>query len=144
MLDPAIAQMMITGLINTLTAYMTYKVGMKQAEAQQPAPPPPATVQQGEAALAVVERGITASGTPEAQTALTGFKQNPEMFKGLLLQVLTDLVQRDAAFAQEVQALVGKGEPAPTAPLTQTATGSGIAQATHGSNASVTMHQPKE
>lgn len=108
MIDPTTASAVISGLVTSLTSYMTYRVNMKKAEYEAKAPtekPDNKTMEQGEAGLAVIEQGIKQHGTPDEQTALMGFQQNPTMFRPVLEDALRSLAVRSPEFAQQLQSL---------------------------------------
>lgn len=125
MIDPVTAGAVISGLVGTLTAYMNYRVGMKQAEqktAAEPAKPDDTTLKQGEQVLATVESAVATHGTPAEQTALTGYQQAPTMYQPLLEQALTAIAQRAPDVAQQLQTLA-RDHDVQTGGVTVTASG---------------------
>lgn len=92
------ARLVIENLIATLTAYMTYRVGMAEAR--------PENYAQGEQAMVVVEHGIQQHGTQDEQTDLENFRRNPERYQEQFARALADLATRQDEFAQQLQQLV--------------------------------------
>src|SRR5690349_20192987 len=102
MADPATIGAVITGMVSLVSAYMTYRVGMKQAEQKgtpAPAKPDAKTLQDGETAMTVVKQGITQYGDADEQTDLANFERNPERYRDGLARVLHDIAGRETAFA---------------------------------------------
>jgi hypothetical protein len=107
-MDPVTAGAAITGLVTALTAYMKYRVDMKQAAQQgtpEPEKPAAPVLEQGQQALEVVERGMATHGTDDEKTALAVFQQNPTMFRLVLEEALKSAMQRSPEFAQQLQTL---------------------------------------
>jgi hypothetical protein len=96
----------ITGLVTALTAYMKYRVDMKQAE-QKGASAPAKTeeVAKGERAMEVVKAGIEQHGNEDEHADLANFERNPKRYQDGLARVLTDIAARKPAFAQQLQTL---------------------------------------
>jgi hypothetical protein len=111
MIDPTTASAVISGLVSILTAYMTYRVGMKQAEQQgktgqatdAPTKPEAPIVEQAEAALPVVREGVRQHGDQREQTALANFEDDPEMYGPVLERVLTGIASRQPEFLHQLQ-----------------------------------------
>lgn len=111
MIDPVTATAVVSGLVNTLTAYMTYKVGMSkggQEHISHPAQNPALVQKQGEAALAVAEGAVSVHGNVDEQTALTGFLQNPKLFRTVLEEALTTLALREPDVLRQFQSIAGQ------------------------------------
>lgn len=141
-MDPSVIGSMVTGLVGALSAYMTYKVGMKQAE-QKADTAKPDKVKKGEAVAPLIEAAIQKYGRNDEKTALTGFQQNPKLFEAVLIHVLTDLATRSPEVAVQLQALSQQEGINTTGG--QTAIGSNIYQADRGSAIHVnTEHQKGE
>jgi hypothetical protein len=108
MADPSIIGAVITGLVSLLSSYMTYRVGVKQAEQKggpMPAHPDETTLKQGEQAMEIVKVGVAQLGDEDEQADLTGFERNPQRYQEALMRVLTDISARAPAFAQQLQIL---------------------------------------
>jgi hypothetical protein len=108
MADPATIGAVITGMVSLLSAYMTYRVGMKQAEQKgspAPAKPDEATMKQSEAALTVVKQGVEQHGDDDERADLASFERNPQRYQEALARVLTDIATRSPAFAAQLQSL---------------------------------------
>jgi len=137
-----ISATVITALVGLYTAYTTYKAGVAQAQAQgQPAPTKTDKAQQGEQVAQVIETGIQQYGGGDAQAALTGFTQNPQMFASVLEQALANLAQREPTFAQQLQRVAEQTNVAQAGGVHGTATVSGT---NYGQNIGVntgTMNQ---
>jgi hypothetical protein len=111
MIDPSTASTIITGLVSTLTAYMNYRVNIKQAEQQSkaeqtstlPAKLDDTTVKQAEAALPVVREAVKQYGDQREQTALANFEEDPEMYGTVLERVLTGIASRQPEFLHQLQ-----------------------------------------
>ncbi|MFN8504638.1 hypothetical protein [Kouleothrix sp.] len=138
-MEAALVGQMITGMVSALSAYMTYRVGMRQAEEQGKATSTkPEEVKKGESLAPVIEAAIQKYGRDDEQTALTGYRQNPKLFEAPLIQVLTDIALRSPEFAVDLKALAEREGFYKTGG--QTAIGNNIAQADRGSTASVNIN----
>jgi hypothetical protein len=111
MIDPTTASAVITGIVSTLTAYMNYRVSVKQAEAQSKpdqtptatsAKPDEAIVKQAETALPVVREGVKQYGDQREQTALANFESDPDMYGGVIEKVLTSIATREPEFLRQL------------------------------------------
>ena len=100
MIDPATATAVISGLVSTLTAYLTYRVNIKQAgqKAAEAAKPDDTTMKQAETALPVVRDGVKQYGDQREQLALANFESDPEMYGDVLTKVLTGIATRQPEF----------------------------------------------
>ncbi len=107
-MDPTIAGSIISGIVSLVSAYMTYRVGMKDTDqkgALPPDKPDGATLKNGEAAMNVVRTGIVQFGNADEQADLVNFERNPTRYEPLLATVVTDIARRNATFAQQLQLL---------------------------------------
>jgi hypothetical protein len=112
-IDPQTAQILqavIANLISSLSVYVTYKVGMKQAEQNNTLPPviDASKIEEGEKALSVVQPAVELYGSDDEKIAFTGFQQNPILFSSAMEQSLNSLAHRLPMFAQELQRLVSE------------------------------------
>jgi len=108
MTDPVTLGTIISGLVSALSAYMTYKVGMKQAEqksAPAPAKPDERTLKQGEQAMEIVKVGVAQHGDADEQADLVSFERNPQRYQDTLTKVMTDIAAREPTFTQQLQTL---------------------------------------
>jgi hypothetical protein len=108
MADQSIISAAITGVVSLLSAYMTYRVGLKQAEqkgAPAPAKPDEQTLTQGERALEIVKAGVAQHGDADEQADLASFERNPQRYQDALARVMTDIATRSPAFARQLQTL---------------------------------------
>ena len=106
--DPQVIAGAISGLVSLITGYMTYRVGMKNADQKgTPAPEKPddRTLKQGEQAIEVVKAGVAQYGDEDEQADLANFERNPTRYEDALRRVLTDVASRNPAFAQQLQTL---------------------------------------
>jgi len=108
MADPSIIGAAITSVVSLLSAYMTYRVGMQQAE-QKDAPAPAKldekTLTQGERVLEIVKAGVVQHGDTDEQADLASFERNPQRYQDALAKIITDIAAREPAFAQQLQTL---------------------------------------
>lgn len=98
MVDPTAIAAVINGLVGTLSAYMTYKVGMKQADRPEP-------VTEKEQLAAAVTDLVQSHGTPDEALALAGFNKNPELFAEALRLALHEIASRTPAVADTLYEL---------------------------------------
>jgi len=106
MADPVTIGAVITGLVGALTAYMNYRVGMKQAEQKGAAPPAKSEeAAKGETAIEVVKAGIERHGNEDERADLANFERNPQRYQYGLARALADIAAREPAFAQQLQTL---------------------------------------
>ena len=106
MTDPVTLTAIITGLVSTFSAYLTYRAAVVKANEQdQPAPAAPADANKAEAVAAAVETAITTHGTLDDRADLANFQRNPQRYAANLATVLNDLAERNPAFAQQLQTL---------------------------------------
>ncbi len=97
----------ISGLVSLLSAYMTYRVGMADAEA---AKPDDDTLQKGESALNIVRTGVSQYGTGDEKADLSSFERNPQRYAGSLQQVLADIAARYPVFQQELESFARQND----------------------------------
>lgn len=104
MTDPTIIGAAISGVVSLLSAYLTYRLGIRQAE-QQAAPEKPddTTLVQGQHALELVIAGVDRHGDADEHADLASFRRNPQRYQETLAKVLTDIARREPAFAQQLQ-----------------------------------------
>ena len=106
-MDPTALPAIITGLVGSLSAYMTYKVGLAQAKQTGAAEPAkPAEASTALAALPVVEQAIAQHGTPDEQADFVSFQRNPQRYSEPFKQTLADLLQREPALADQLARLL--------------------------------------
>ena len=104
-MDPATISAGITGVVGLLSAYMQYRVGMKQAEQKgeaAPEKPDEQTLQDGEKALVVVQEAVVKHGNEDEQADLASFERNPERYQKQFEQVLLDIAAREPTFADRI------------------------------------------
>jgi hypothetical protein len=92
----------ITGLVTLMGKWLNYEK-RKLAQEGQSVPQPDEETKKGEEVAQVIEAGIQQHGGIDEQTALAGFRQNPEMFASVLEQAMKNLAQREPTFAQQLQ-----------------------------------------
>jgi hypothetical protein len=106
MADPSIIGSVITGLVGALSAYMTYRVGMKQAEQNGTSKPEQsAEAKKGETALATIQQAVQQHGDDKDRNALAQFEADPEDYRDALERKLLRLAEANPAFAQQLQTL---------------------------------------
>ncbi len=103
-MEPTIAGSIISGIVSLVSAYLTSRVGMKDAAQKEPPSDKldEETLKQGEAAMNLVRTGIAQYGTADDQADLVNFERNPRRSEQTLAAVVTDLARRNAAFAQQL------------------------------------------
>ncbi|NOK59878.1 MAG: hypothetical protein GFH27_549291n70 [Chloroflexi bacterium AL-W] len=104
-MDPATISAGITGVVGLLSAYMQYRVGMKQAEQKgeaAPQKPEQQTLEKGEQALVVVQKAVAEHGNEDDQADLANFERNPGRYKDDIIRVIQDIAKRDQAFADQI------------------------------------------
>lgn len=94
----------ITGLVTLMGKWLNYDIEKRKLEqADNAASPPDEEAQKGKQVAEVVETGIQQHGGTDEQTALAGFRQNPQMFASVLEQAMKNLADRNSTFAQQLQ-----------------------------------------
>jgi preprotein translocase subunit YajC len=94
----------ITGLVTLMGKWLNYDIEKRKLEqAGESAPQTDEETQKGKQVAEVVETGIQQHGGTDEQTALAGFRQNPQMFASVLEQAMKNLADREPAFAQQLQ-----------------------------------------
>jgi hypothetical protein len=139
-LDPIVIGHIITGLVGTLSAYTTYKLGiegLREKKLSQNSKEPEIDTKKGAIIETVIDEGIETYGRAAEKLALSGYKQNPRLFEQAIIQVLSDIASRSPDFVTQLQNLEHLAEGRPN--TIQTAIGTNIAQASHGSSASVSI-----
>lgn len=143
MADPVTMGHFITGLVSLLSAYMTYKVGMANAQREnKPIPVKNEEAVKGEKVALVVETAILQHGRDDEKTALAVYQQNPKLFETSLIQAIKDIASRSPEFAAQLAALAQQENIGSNS--SQIAIGSHIAQAIQGSSASVNVNVQKD
>ncbi|GAB4210936.1 MAG: hypothetical protein OHK0022_44870 [Roseiflexaceae bacterium] len=109
MADPVTLSALIGGLVSAYSAYASYRAATAQAATKQaPAPDKSAEAAQGEQAAPLVKAAVQQHGEPKEQTTLALFEDDPATYETALVRVLTQLAERNPAFAQQLQALAGQ------------------------------------
>jgi len=104
MMEPVTAGAAIGALVTLMGKWLNYDIEKRKLEQQgRPAPQPDAEAQKGQQVAQVVETGIQQHGGTDEQTALAGFRQNPQMFASVLEQAMKNLAQRNPTVAQQLQ-----------------------------------------
>ncbi|HEU4328554.1 MAG TPA: hypothetical protein VFS21_35780, partial [Roseiflexaceae bacterium] len=117
---------LIGGLVSAYSAYASYRAATAQAATTQaPAPDKSAAAAQGEQAAPLVKAAVAQHGEAREQTTLSLFEEDPTTYQEALARVLTQLAERNPAFAQQIQALA---VPAPTGGIQSTQVIGGQAQ----------------
>lgn len=102
----------ITGLVGALSAYMTYKVGI--AQAQQKNMSVPAVTEQvnrGEEAHRVIETGFQKYGTDAERITLNGYYQDPGLYAEMLAKVLERIASRQPEFTRQLYSIAARTTP---------------------------------
>lgn len=123
MADAGTIGAVISGMVGLLSAYMTYRVGM--ANANDAAKPDDETLQKGESALNIVRTGVSQYGTADEKTDLSSFERNPERYGGALQQVLFDIAARYPVFQQELESFARQNDVKPAVQGTVNVSGQG-------------------
>lgn len=119
MADAPTVGAVISGMVSLLSAYMTYRVGMKNAEAATPAPrPDDDTLKQGESAMNIVRTGVSQYGNEDEKANLAGFERNPQRYEQQLAQVLSEIALRYPVFRQELESFARQNEIKPSVQAT--------------------------
>ncbi len=105
MADAGTIGAVISGVVSLISAYMTYRVGMKQAEQKEAAKPDDETLTKGEQAMAIVRTGVAQYGDEDEKADLANFERNPQRYEDNLARVLTDIAMRTPVFRQELESL---------------------------------------
>jgi hypothetical protein len=104
MLDPSTINIVVQGLVTSVVTYLGLRTKKKAESAggTSLAKSNDGPVQAGEQALHVIERLIETQGSPEAKTALLGFRQNPEAFKDVLCATLVEVARAHPNVGEEL------------------------------------------
>lgn len=106
MFSPEMIAALVTPVVSLLTGYMTYRVGLKQAEKENPSSPEtPKNTHEAEQALILVKETIAVNGTDDERADLASFERNPERYQDALRRALIDLAARDETFVQRLQTI---------------------------------------
>lgn len=104
-MEPATISAGITGVVGLLSAYMQYRVGMKQAEQKGEAAvekPDEQTLEKGEQALVVLQKAVAEHDNEDERADLANFERNPRRYKDDIIRVIQDIAKRDQAFADQI------------------------------------------
>jgi hypothetical protein len=101
--DPQVISSVISGVVNLITGFMTYRVGMQQTEQHRP---DDEALQKGEQVMTIVKTGVSQYGNEDEKADLANFQHNPQRYQANLARVLTAIATRTPVFMQELESLV--------------------------------------